>query len=98
MAKDPEGQDESIKITSKDFMNALKNVFPSVSRKDELTYQKLQTSLRRTRGHIDGDTKDADQQQQNGKSSGLGAGKISTGPGKMTPISGRPGHSIGKKQ
>ena len=41
MVKDPEGKDENIKITSKDFMNALKNVFPSVSKKDELTYQKL---------------------------------------------------------
>lgn len=38
MAKDPEGTDEDIKITNKDFMNALKNVFPSVSKKDELTY------------------------------------------------------------
>jgi len=30
-----------IYITNKDFMNALKNVFPSVSKKDELVYQKL---------------------------------------------------------
>lgn len=63
MAKDPEGTDENIKITNKDFMNALKNVFPSVSKKDELTYQKLQTSLRRTRGHIDNvDIKEANDQ------------------------------------
>lgn len=63
MAKDPEGTDENIKITNKDFMNALKNVFPSVSKKDELTYRKLQTSLRRTRGHIDNvDIKEANDQ------------------------------------
>lgn len=53
MSKDPEGSDDNIKIFNKDFMSALKTVFPSVSRKDELSYRKLQTSLRRTRGHIE---------------------------------------------
>ena len=53
MSKDPEGSDDNIKIFNKDFMSALKTVFPSVSKKDELSYRKLQTSLRRTRGHIE---------------------------------------------
>jgi hypothetical protein len=32
---------------------ALRKVFPSVSKKDELAYAKLENSLRRTRGNID---------------------------------------------
>jgi len=47
----PDVQDK-IYITNLDFMNALKNVFPSVSKKDEIVYQRLQTSLRKSRGQI----------------------------------------------
>ena len=43
-------EDEQIFISQKDFMEALTKVFPSVSRKDELVYAKLEHSLRKTRG------------------------------------------------
>jgi len=33
-------------------MSALSKVFPSVSKKDELSYSRLETSLRKTRSHI----------------------------------------------
>ena len=45
-------QEEKILICQKDFLNALGKVFPSVSKKDELSYAKLETSLRKTRGSI----------------------------------------------
>ena len=45
--------DVKILIKRKDFMQALNKVFPSVSKKDELAYSKLQTSLRKSRGHIE---------------------------------------------
>jgi hypothetical protein len=35
-------------------VNAMCKVFPSVSKQDEVAYQKLQTSLRKSRGHIEG--------------------------------------------
>jgi len=41
-----------ILIKQKDFHNALSKVFPSVSKKDEISYAKLETSLRKTRSHI----------------------------------------------
>lgn len=44
---------KDVKITRQDFMSALSKVFPSVSKRDEIAYAKLQTSLRRTRGHIE---------------------------------------------
>ena len=33
-------------------MNAMTKVFPSVSKKDEISYARLETSLRKTRSHI----------------------------------------------
>jgi len=36
----------------RDFTVALQKVFPSVSKKDELAYQHLEKSLRKSRGHI----------------------------------------------
>jgi hypothetical protein len=45
-------ENTQIFICQKDFINALKKVFPSVSKKDELSYAKLENSLRKTRGHI----------------------------------------------
>lgn len=41
-----------ILIRQDDFHIALSKVFPSVSKKDEQAYAKLETSLRKTRGHI----------------------------------------------
>ena len=48
--------DEAIFISQKDFMIALTKVFPSVSTKDELIYAKLEHSLRKTRGSIEGNS------------------------------------------
>lgn len=45
-------EDEKIQICQSDFRNALTKVFPSVSKKDELLYSKLENSLRKTRSHI----------------------------------------------
>jgi ribosome biogenesis ATPase len=39
-------------ITQKDFAFALQKVFPSVSKKDEMAYQHLEKSLRKSRSHI----------------------------------------------
>jgi hypothetical protein len=36
----------------RDFTSALTKVFPSVSKKDELSYQLLEKSLRKSRSHI----------------------------------------------
>ena len=41
-----------ILICHKDFMTALSKVFPSVSKKDEAIYARLETGLRKTRSHI----------------------------------------------
>jgi hypothetical protein len=49
------GEDEKILICQKDFLNALGKVFPSVSKKDELSYARLEHSLRKTRGSITND-------------------------------------------
>jgi len=43
---------EAILIAQSDFRNAMGKVFPSVSKKDEALYARLETSLRRTRSHI----------------------------------------------
>lgn len=43
---------EAILICQSDFRNAMGKVFPSVSKKDEALYARLETSLRRTRSHI----------------------------------------------
>jgi hypothetical protein len=45
-------EDEKILICHSDFLNALTKVFPSVSKKDELSYARLEHSLRKTRGSI----------------------------------------------
>ena len=45
---------EAILIAQSDFRNAMNKVFPSVSKKDEALYARLETSLRRTRSHITG--------------------------------------------
>ena len=42
-----------LKISKVDFDQALEKVFPSVSKRDEAVYAKLQTTLRKTRGHIE---------------------------------------------
>ena len=41
-----------IRINQKDFISALTKVFPSVSKKDELSYRALEGSLRKTRASI----------------------------------------------
>ena len=41
-----------LQVQQKDFQWALTKVFPSVSKKDELSYRALEGSLRKTRGHI----------------------------------------------
>ena len=41
---------DPLKVQHKDFMQALSKVFPSVSKKDELSYRALEGSLRKTRG------------------------------------------------
>jgi ribosome biogenesis ATPase len=46
------GTTNKIEITSDDFDLALSKVFPSVSKKDELKYQSLESSLRKTRASI----------------------------------------------
>lgn len=43
-----------VKIKMEDFTSALDKVFPSVSKKDELSYRSLQSSLRKKRSHISG--------------------------------------------
>jgi SpoVK/Ycf46/Vps4 family AAA+-type ATPase len=43
---------EQIFITMRDFTVALQKVFPSVSKKDELAYQHLEKTLRKSRSHI----------------------------------------------
>ena len=40
-------------ISKGDFEVALTRVFPSVSKRDELVYARLQGTLRKTRGHIE---------------------------------------------
>ena len=45
---------QAILIAQSDFRNAMSKVFPSVSKKDEALYARLETSLRRTRSHITG--------------------------------------------
>jgi ribosome biogenesis ATPase len=45
-------EEEKILIGQQDFKNALQKVFPSVSKRDELTYSKLENSLRKQRGSI----------------------------------------------
>lgn len=62
-------ENEDIFISQNDFLHALTRVFPSVSRKDELVYARLEHSLRRTRGHIEGnDQNNADAADKNGTS------------------------------
>ena len=39
-------------ISQEDFLHALTKVFPSVSKRDEQSYARLETSLRKTRSHI----------------------------------------------
>ena len=56
-------------------------VFPSVSKKDEIAYSKLQTSLRKTRGHIEGEQPGS--ARNDAKSSLLPTGK-------ETPVLSRP--------
>eukprot|EP00347_Sterkiella_histriomuscorum_P014105 403362151 len=43
-------------ITQRDFIVALQKVFPSVSKADEIAYQSLEKSLRKTRAHITHET------------------------------------------
>ncbi|CDW86238.1 ribosome biogenesis atpase rix7 [Stylonychia lemnae] len=43
---------DQIFITQRDFIVALQKVFPSVSREDEVAYQQLERSLKKTRAHI----------------------------------------------
>jgi len=50
-------QTEQIYITQRDFLVALQKVFPSVSKKDELAYQHLEKSLRKSRGHLSTESK-----------------------------------------
>lgn len=45
-------EEETILICQADFLFALTKVFPSVSKKDELSYARLEHSLRKTRGSI----------------------------------------------
>jgi ribosome biogenesis ATPase len=45
-------EEEKILIGQEDFKNALEKVFPSVSKKDEMSYARLENSLRKTRGSI----------------------------------------------
>lgn len=42
----------TIKVDKACFDQAFKNVFPSVSRADHQIYNKMKTSLRRSRGHL----------------------------------------------
>ena len=46
------GEKTELKVLQKDFMYALQKVFPSVSKKDELSYKSLEGSLRRSRASI----------------------------------------------
>ena len=45
-----------LKVHHKDFVLALTKVFPSVSKKDELSYKALEGSLRKTRAQINSAT------------------------------------------
>jgi len=47
-----DNQEGSAHVEHKDFILALSKVFPSVSKKDELSYRALEGSLRKTRAHI----------------------------------------------
>jgi len=47
-------------VTQKDFILALTKVFPSVSKKDELSYRALEGSLRKTRAQINQTTNQTD--------------------------------------
>lgn len=38
-----------------DFNKAMKKVFPSVSKQDEIAYSKLKNSLKKSRAHIEDD-------------------------------------------
>lgn len=46
-------EEEQILIGHQDFKNALEKVFPSVSKQDEMSYARLEKSLRKTRGSIE---------------------------------------------
>jgi hypothetical protein len=43
---------DKVEVTQEDFNLALTKVFPSVSKKDELQYKSLESSLRKTRASI----------------------------------------------
>lgn len=49
--------EEDVTITMDDFMKAMKKVFPSVSKQDEMVYNKLKSSLKKSRAHLEEDTK-----------------------------------------
>jgi len=51
------GEEVAVQICQSDFANAMVRVFPSVSKLDELAYVKLQSSLRKERGHLEGSQK-----------------------------------------
>jgi SpoVK/Ycf46/Vps4 family AAA+-type ATPase len=51
-SKENDNTTKQIFITMRDFTVALQKVFPSVSKKDELAYQHLEKSLRKSRSHI----------------------------------------------
>ena len=44
---------DELKINMDDFKKALKKVFPSVSKQDEMSYAKLQKSLKKARAHLE---------------------------------------------
>ena len=49
---------KDIQIGESDFEAALSKVFPSVSKRDEMAYARLQTTLRKSRGQIDATSKE----------------------------------------
>lgn len=49
---DSKNETEKVLITREDFNLALTKVFPSVSKKDELQYKSLESSLRKTRASL----------------------------------------------
>lgn len=49
---DDKSSTDQIFITMRDFTVALQKVFPSVSKEDEMAYQALKSSLKKTRSHI----------------------------------------------
>jgi len=51
--------EDKIQICMKDFHVALSKVFPSVSKKDEQAYARLETNLRKTRSHIESEPTEA---------------------------------------